>query len=62
MGHTPNKKNEYRILMGKRERKRLLEKPRRRLEDNIKMDLRKIRCDDMSRINLDQDRDQWRAL
>jgi hypothetical protein len=30
--------------------------------NNIKMDLREIGCDDMDWIDLDQDRDQWRAL
>jgi hypothetical protein len=34
------KRNSYRILMGKPEGKRPLERPRRRLEDNIKMNLR----------------------
>jgi hypothetical protein len=37
------KRNAYRILMGKPEGKRLLGRPRRRLVDNIKMDLREIR-------------------
>jgi hypothetical protein len=36
------KKNAYRILVGKPEGKRPLGRPRRRLVDNIKMDLRKI--------------------
>jgi hypothetical protein len=36
------KRNAYRILVGKREGKRPLGKPRRRLVDNIKMDLREI--------------------
>jgi hypothetical protein len=36
------KKNAYRILMGKPERKRLLGRPRRRWEDDIKIDLREI--------------------
>jgi hypothetical protein len=30
--------------------------------DNIKMDLGKIGWDGMDRINLSQDRDQWKAL
>jgi hypothetical protein len=34
------KRNAYRIFVGKRERKRPLGKPRRRWVDNIKMDLR----------------------
>jgi hypothetical protein len=53
------KRNAYRILVGKTEGKRPLGTPRSRWEDNIKMDLRKIGWD---RIELSQDRDQWRVL
>jgi hypothetical protein len=35
-------RNEHRVLVGKSEGKRLLERPRRRWEDGIKMDLREI--------------------
>jgi hypothetical protein len=45
VGHVARmgeKRNAYRILVGKPERKRPLERPRRRWEDNIKMDLREI--------------------
>jgi hypothetical protein len=52
----------YRILVRKPEGKRPLGRPRRRWMDNIKMDLRDIKCDDMDRIDLSQDRDQWRVL
>ena len=38
-------RNAYRILVGKAEGKRLLGMPRRRWEDNIKMDLREVGCD-----------------
>jgi hypothetical protein len=44
--------------VGKPEGKRPLEKPRRRWVDNITMDLKS----GMDRIDLAQDRDQWRAL
>jgi hypothetical protein len=37
-------------------------RPRRRCEDNIKMDLRGIGFGDVDWINLAQDRDRWRAL
>jgi hypothetical protein len=59
MGET---RNAYRILVGKPEGKRRLGRPRRRWVDNIKMGLREIRWDGMDWIELDQDRDQWRAL
>jgi hypothetical protein len=46
----------------KARRKEPLEKPRHRWEDNIKMDLRRIRWGDMDWIHLAQERDQWKAL
>jgi hypothetical protein len=52
----------YRILVGRPEGKRPLERPRRRWEDNIKMDLREIGIDGANWIRLAQDRVQWRAL
>jgi hypothetical protein len=52
----------YRILVGEPERKRLLGRPRRRWLDGINMNLRRIGWDGMDSIDLDQDRDQWRAL
>jgi hypothetical protein len=42
--------------------RRPLGRPRRRWVDNIKMDLREVGWDGMDRIDLAQDRDQWRAL
>ncbi|KAJ4439175.1 hypothetical protein ANN_15134 [Periplaneta americana] len=54
-------RNAYRVLAGRPEGKRPLERPRRRWEDNIKMDMREVRYDDREWINLAQDRDQWRA-
>jgi hypothetical protein len=56
------KRNAYRILMGKLERKRLLGRPRYRWEDNIRMDLREIGWCGMDWIDLAQDKDQWRTL
>jgi hypothetical protein len=56
------KRNAFRILMGKPEGKRPLGRPRRRWVGNIKIDVREIRWDCMDWIDLAQDRDQWRAL
>jgi hypothetical protein len=51
----------YRVLVGRPEGKRPLERPRRRWEDNIKMDLRETGIDWANWIQLAQDRVQWRA-
>jgi len=52
----------HRVLVGKPEGKRPLERPRRRWEDNINMDLQEVGegCGDW--MELAQDRDRWRAL
>ena len=50
------------VLVGKPEGKRPLVRPKRRWEDNIKMDLQEVGFGDMDWINLAQDRDKWRAL
>ena len=52
----------YRVLVGKPEGKRPLRRPRRRWEDNIKMDLQEVGCGGMDWIELARDRDRWRAL
>ena len=52
----------YRIFVGKPEGKRLLGRPRLEWEDNNKMDLQEVGCEDMDRIDVPQDRDRWRAL
>ena len=51
-------RNAYRVLVGKPESKRPLGRPRRRWEDNIKMDLREVGCDPSDWIALAEDRDQ----
>jgi hypothetical protein len=53
------KRNAYRILMGKPEGRRPLGRRRRKWVDNIKMDLREIGWDGMDWIDLAEDRDQW---
>jgi hypothetical protein len=50
------------FLVGRTEGKRPLGRPRRRWEDNIKMDLREIGIDGVKWIRLAQDRVQWRAF
>jgi hypothetical protein len=52
----------YRVLVGRPEGKRPLGRPRRRWEDNIKMDLGEIGTDGANWIRLAQDRVQWRAF
>jgi hypothetical protein len=52
----------YRVLVGKPEGTRPLGRPRRRWEDNIKMDLQEAGCGVMDWIDLAQDRDRWREL
>ena len=52
----------YRVLVGKRERKRPLGKPRRTWEDNIKMDLQEVGCGGMECIDLTEDRERWWAF
>ena len=51
-----------RVLVGKPERKRPLGKPRRRWEDNIKMDLQEVGGSCVDWMELVEDRDRWRAL
>jgi hypothetical protein len=52
----------YRVLVGRPIGKRPLGRPRRRWEDNIKMDLRDIGIDGAKLIQLAQDTVRWRAL
>jgi hypothetical protein len=52
----------YNILVGRPEGRRPLGRPRRRWEDNIKMNLGEIGFGNVDWIHLAQDRDKWRAL
>ena len=52
----------YRFLVGKLEEKRPLRRPRRRWEDNIKIDLQEVRFECVDWNDLAQDRDSWRAF
>jgi len=52
----------YGVLVGKREGKRPLGRPRRRWEDNTKMDLKKVGCGGIDWIEMAQDRDRCWAL
>jgi hypothetical protein len=56
------KRNKYRILLGKPEGKRPLGRPRRRWEDNIKMDFREMGWCGMDWTDLAPDRGPQRAL
>jgi hypothetical protein len=64
-GHVARKgvwRGVYRVLVGRPEFKRPLGRPRRRWEDNFKMDLREIGIDVATWIQLAQDTIQWRTF
>jgi hypothetical protein len=52
----------YRALMGKPEERRPLGRPRRRWEDNIKINLQEVGWAGMDEVSLAEDRDRWRAV
>jgi hypothetical protein len=62
VARTGEKRNVYRLLVGKPEGKRLRGRPRRRWMDNIKIDLLEIGVNVVDSIGLAQDRYRWRAL
>jgi hypothetical protein len=62
VAHMGEERNVYRVLMGKPEGKRPLERPRRRWEYGIRVDLREIGLGGVDWIRLSQDRDRWRAV
>jgi hypothetical protein len=53
------KRNVYRLLVGKPEEKRPLGRPRRRWVDNIRMDLEEVGWGGVDWTSLPQDRDKW---
>jgi hypothetical protein len=62
VGRMGEKRNVYRLLVGKPEGKRPLGRPRRRWVDNIRMDLWEVGWGEEDWIGLAQDRNRWRAL
>jgi hypothetical protein len=56
------KRNTYKLLVGKPEGRRPLGRPRRRSVDNIRLDLVEVGWGDVDWIGLAQDRGRWRAL
>jgi hypothetical protein len=62
LAHMGEVMGAYNILVGRPEGRRQLGRPRRRWEDNIKMDLREIGFGDVDWIHWAQDRDRRRAL
>ena len=62
MARVEERRGVHKVLVGKPEGKRPLGRPRRRWEDNIKMDLQEVGCGGVDWIELAQDRDRWRAL
>jgi len=55
-------RNTYNVLVGKSGGERPLGRPRRKWEDNIRIDLMEIGWEGMNWIHLAQDRDQWRVI
>ena len=62
VAHIGERRGVFRVLVGKPEGKIPLGKPRRRWEDNIKLDLQKVECGGMDWIDLAEDRERWRAF
>jgi hypothetical protein len=62
VARTGEGRGAYKILVRRPEGRRPLGRPRRRWEDNIKMDLQEMGWGDMDWINMAQDRDRWRAV
>jgi hypothetical protein len=64
-GHVASmgeRRGAYRVLVGRPEGSRPLERRKRSLEDNIKMDFQGVRLEGTECIDLAWDRDRWRAV
>jgi hypothetical protein len=57
-----DRREAYRILVGRPKGRRPLGRPRHRWEDNIKMNLQEVGWEGMDKIDMAQDRDRWQAL
>ena len=62
VAHMGEGRGVYRVSVGKPEGRRPLGRPRRRWEDNIRMDLWEVGCGCVDWMELAQDRDRWRGL
>ena len=62
MARMGEERGVYRVLVGKREGKRPLGRPRRRWVNNIRMDVQEVGYGYTDWIGLTQDRDRWRTL
>ena len=62
VAHVGEGRGVHRVLVGKPEGKRPLGRPRRRWEDNIKMDIQEVGGSYGDWMELAQDRDRWQAL
>jgi hypothetical protein len=62
VAHMGDRRSAYRTLVGRPEGRRPLGRPRRRWEDNIKMDIQEVGWGGMDWIDMAQARDRWRAL
>jgi hypothetical protein len=62
MWHAWERREKYKVLVGKPEGRRPLGRPKGRWEDGVRMDLREIGLRGVDWIRLAQDKDRWRAV
>jgi hypothetical protein len=55
-------RNAYKTLVIRYKGNRPFGRPRRKWEDNIRMDIKEVVWEDVDRMHMAQDRDQWRGL